>query len=67
MGKVDDLLIDPEQQKVRLLRVEHGGLFVSVSRRCTSRQRPSTAERGMKSSSAGLACRSPVLPVMTPT
>lgn len=27
IGKVDDLLIDPDQQKVRLLRVEHGGLF----------------------------------------
>nr|WP_221381970.1 PRC-barrel domain-containing protein [Actinoplanes polyasparticus] len=27
IGKVEDLLIDPEQQKVRLLRVEHGGLF----------------------------------------
>ncbi|WP_328474461.1 PRC-barrel domain-containing protein [Actinoplanes sp. NBC_00393] len=27
IGKVDDLLIDQEEQKVRLLRVEHGGLF----------------------------------------
>nr|WP_221383129.1 PRC-barrel domain-containing protein [Actinoplanes polyasparticus] len=27
MGKVDDLLIDAEHQKVRLVRVEHGGLF----------------------------------------
>ena len=27
IGKVDDLLIDPEQQRVRLLRVQHGGLF----------------------------------------
>jgi sporulation protein YlmC with PRC-barrel domain len=27
IGNVGDLLIDPEQQKVRLLRVEHGGLF----------------------------------------
>lgn len=27
IGKVDDLLIDPDQQKVRLLRVKHGGLF----------------------------------------
>jgi sporulation protein YlmC with PRC-barrel domain len=27
IGKVGDLLIDPEQKRVRLLRVEHGGLF----------------------------------------
>ncbi|SNY25577.1 PRC-barrel domain-containing protein [Paractinoplanes atraurantiacus] len=27
VGKVDDLLVDTEHQKVRLLRVEHGGLF----------------------------------------
>src|SRR5690349_16751689 len=27
IGQVGDLLIDPHQQKVRLLRVEHGGLF----------------------------------------
>lgn len=27
IGKVGDLLIDTEQKKVRLLRVEHGGLF----------------------------------------
>lgn len=27
IGKVDDLLIDPVRKKVRLLRVEHGGLF----------------------------------------
>ena len=27
IGKVDDLLIDTELQTVRLLRVEHGGLF----------------------------------------
>ncbi|GIF01215.1 PRC-barrel domain-containing protein [Paractinoplanes rishiriensis] len=27
IGKVDDLLIDSEHRKVRLLRVEHGGLF----------------------------------------
>lgn len=27
IGKVDDLLIDNEQQKVRLLCVEHGGLL----------------------------------------
>jgi sporulation protein YlmC with PRC-barrel domain len=26
VGKVDDLLIDAERKKVRLLRVEHGGL-----------------------------------------
>ncbi|MCM4083859.1 PRC-barrel domain-containing protein [Paractinoplanes hotanensis] len=27
LGKVDDLLIDTEHRKVRLVRVEHGGLF----------------------------------------
>jgi sporulation protein YlmC with PRC-barrel domain len=27
IGKVDDLLIDNEQRKVRMLRVEHGGLL----------------------------------------
>jgi sporulation protein YlmC with PRC-barrel domain len=27
IGKIDDLLIDTELTKVRLLRVEHGGLF----------------------------------------
>jgi sporulation protein YlmC with PRC-barrel domain len=27
LGKIDDLLIDQEHKKVRLLRVEHGGLF----------------------------------------
>jgi sporulation protein YlmC with PRC-barrel domain len=27
LGKVDDLLIDIEQSKVRLLRVEHGGIL----------------------------------------
>lgn len=27
IGMVGDLLIDPAQQKVRLLQVEHGGLF----------------------------------------
>jgi sporulation protein YlmC with PRC-barrel domain len=27
IGKVDDLLVDNEQQKVRMLRVEHGGLL----------------------------------------
>ena len=27
IGKVDDLLIDAERKKVRLLRVAHGGLF----------------------------------------
>jgi sporulation protein YlmC with PRC-barrel domain len=27
IGKVDDLLIDTEQKKVRMLRIEHGGLF----------------------------------------
>jgi len=27
LGKVEDLLIDTELDKVRLLRVEHGGLF----------------------------------------
>jgi sporulation protein YlmC with PRC-barrel domain len=27
IGKVDELLIDTEHRKVRLLRVEHGGLF----------------------------------------
>ncbi|MEU4428840.1 PRC-barrel domain-containing protein [Actinoplanes sp. NPDC024001] len=27
IGEVDDLLIDPEHRKVRLLRVEHGGLL----------------------------------------
>lgn len=27
IGKVDDLLIDTKLKKVRLLRVEHGGLF----------------------------------------
>ncbi|WP_127507826.1 PRC-barrel domain-containing protein [Actinoplanes solisilvae] len=27
VGRVDDLLIDTEQKRVRMLRVEHGGLF----------------------------------------
>ena len=27
IGKIDELLIDTESNKVRLLRVEHGGLF----------------------------------------
>ena len=27
IGRVEDLLIDAEQKRVRLLRVEHGGLF----------------------------------------
>ncbi|MCO8277471.1 PRC-barrel domain-containing protein [Actinoplanes sp. TRM 88003] len=27
LGKVDDLLIDTEHQKARMIRVEHGGLF----------------------------------------
>jgi sporulation protein YlmC with PRC-barrel domain len=27
IGKVEDLLIDTEQKKVRMLRIEHGGLF----------------------------------------
>ena len=27
LGKVDDLLIDPEQGKVRFLRIEHGGIL----------------------------------------
>ncbi len=27
IGKVDDLLIDTQQKRVRLIRVEHGGLF----------------------------------------
>jgi sporulation protein YlmC with PRC-barrel domain len=27
IGKVDDLLVDNEQQRVRMLRVEHGGLL----------------------------------------
>lgn len=27
IGEVDDLLIDPEEKQVRLLRVKHGGLF----------------------------------------
>jgi sporulation protein YlmC with PRC-barrel domain len=27
IGKVDDLLVDNEHQKVRMLRVEHGGLL----------------------------------------
>ncbi|MCM4083826.1 PRC-barrel domain-containing protein [Paractinoplanes hotanensis] len=27
IGKVDDLLIDTEQEKIRFLRVEHGGLL----------------------------------------
>ncbi len=27
IGRIDDLLIDTELKKVRLLRVEHGGLF----------------------------------------
>ncbi|SCL25598.1 Sporulation protein YlmC, PRC-barrel domain family [Micromonospora nigra] len=27
LGKVDDLLIDSEQHKVRMLRVEHGGIL----------------------------------------
>ncbi|GIF01171.1 PRC-barrel domain-containing protein [Paractinoplanes rishiriensis] len=27
LGKVDDLLIDASERKVRMLRVEHGGIF----------------------------------------
>ncbi|MCO8273993.1 PRC-barrel domain-containing protein [Actinoplanes sp. TRM 88003] len=27
IGRVDELLIDPEREKVQLLQVEHGGLF----------------------------------------
>ncbi|GIF14846.1 PRC-barrel domain-containing protein [Actinoplanes teichomyceticus] len=27
LGRVDDLLIDPEEGKVRMLRVEHGGVL----------------------------------------
>lgn len=27
LGKVDDLLVDSEQHKVRMLRVEHGGIL----------------------------------------
>jgi hypothetical protein len=41
IGTVGDLLIDPAQRKVRLLQVEHGGLFGSARHRCASRRQPS--------------------------